>query len=57
MLDLQRIFDVRIVIADPQLAQKRYFAYFANGESLMEILSSLDSEIDIYQKDNIIFLQ
>lgn len=57
VLDLQRIFDVRIVIADPQLAQKRYFAYFANGESLMEILSSLDSEIDIYQKDNIIFLQ
>ena len=55
--DLQRIFDVRIVIADPELAQKRYFAYFANGESLMEILSSFDSGIEIQQKDNIIFLQ
>lgn len=41
--DLERRFDVRIIVEDPGLAARRYFASFINNESLERILRALNS--------------
>lgn len=38
---LERVFDVHLVIGDPEIARQRYLASFINGESLDEILTIL----------------
>lgn len=40
--ELQRIFDVRIVIRDKDLREENYFVVFAQGLSLDEMLEALD---------------
>lgn len=37
----ERVFDVNLVIRNPEIAQQRYLASFINGESLDEILTVL----------------
>lgn len=39
--ELERHFGVRVVILDGNLAKRRYFSYFTNGESIDQILSIL----------------
>ena len=39
--ELERYFDIRVVILDDSLAGKRYFSYFTNGETPEQILSIL----------------
>ena len=56
--DLQRMFGTRIVVADSKLAGTRYFAIFNNGESLYDILRTLNTEkrMKIEKKDQTIYL-
>ncbi|NLO39776.1 MAG: DUF4974 domain-containing protein [Ruminiclostridium sp.] len=39
---LQRLFDVRIVILDNQLAKERYHAYFTNNETIEQMLNTFN---------------
>lgn len=57
-VELQRIFGREIVITDRQLAEKRVLAYFSNGESLEEILETLniDGKMKIDMQDDVIYL-
>lgn len=57
-VELQRIFGREIVITDSRLAQKRVLAYFSNGESLEEILSTLnfDDSMNIDTTGEIIYI-
>lgn len=41
---LSRTFDCRIIIADPELSEVRFYAFFTNRESLDEILSTLNAD-------------
>ena len=55
---LERHFGVSILVADRRLASERFLAYFANGESLEEILSALGNiyPMSSTEKDGIIYL-
>lgn len=56
--ELQRNFDVRIVIQDESLRSVRYLASFVNGESLEQILDILnaDKKMKITYQNDIIML-
>lgn len=41
--ELERCFGVKFVIADGNLAETHYYAYFSNGESLDDILMTLNA--------------
>lgn len=41
-VQLERMFDVRIIIDQPTLAEERYYSAFVNDESLDRILSTLE---------------
>lgn len=55
-LQLSRTFDRRIVIADPELSEERFYAFFTNRESLDEILSTLnaDGSMLVENRNNVI---
>lgn len=55
-LQLSRTFNRRIVIADPELTEVCFYAFFTNDESLDEILSTLnaDRSMLIEERDNVI---
>ena len=56
--DLQRMYGTRIVVADSDLAGTRFFAIFSNGETLYDILRTLNTEkrMKIEKKDQTIYL-
>ena len=56
--ELQREFNVRIVIQDKALALTRHFASFVNDESPIDILKVLCSEsgIKVSEKDSVIYI-
>ena len=56
--DLQRLYGTRIVVADSELANTRFFAIFNNGETLYDILRTLNTEkrMKIEKKDQTIYL-
>lgn len=56
--ELQRTFNVQIVIRDDELRSVRYLASFINGESLEQILKALNSDhkMSISQQGNVIIL-
>lgn len=56
--ELQREFDVKIIIRDKALARTRHYASFINDETPIEILKALCSEsgINVSQKDSIIYI-
>jgi len=57
-LDLERVFGTRVVILDQSLADTEYLAYFSHGETLDEILNSLniDDGIDIRHIGGAVYL-
>lgn len=57
-LDLERIFDTRIIIADSALEESTFFAIFNNGESLYDILRVLNTEkkMKMERKDKTIYI-
>lgn len=56
VLQLARTFDCRIVIADPELSEVRFYAFFTSGDSLDKILSTLnaDGSMLIEERNNVI---
>ena len=57
--DLERIFDVKIIVNDEKLANTRYLAYFTNHESLEQILKAISDnnrKIKVERKDGVIYL-
>lgn len=56
--DLERHFDVNILITDESLAQTQYYASFINNESLDKILSALNSNktMNICRKNSTIVI-
>lgn len=56
--ELERIFGIRIVITNEQLARMHILAFFSNGESPEEILSSLniDNQMTITNDDGVFYL-
>ena len=57
--DLERIFDVKIIIKDEKLANTRYLAYFTNHESLDQILKAIsdnNKSMQVERKDGVIYL-
>lgn len=56
--DLERSFGTTIVVADTQIASKRFLAFFTNGESLDEILNllSLNGNLRVVRSDGNIYL-
>lgn len=56
--DLERRFDVRIVIEDKTIARTRYYASFINDEDIDTILATMNGSgiMDIVRKDNIIII-
>lgn len=56
--ELERMFGKRIVVSDKKLASRRMSAYFMNGESLDEIIASLnmDGKMIIDSADGIFYL-
>lgn len=57
-MQLERLFNVRIVIDQAKLAEERYYSAFVNNESLDRILSTLkqNGKINYYWKDGEIHL-
>ena len=57
-LDLERIFEIKIVIRDKSLADEKYLAFFSNNESLDEILNSFNAggKVKVTRGDNVIYL-
>ena len=57
--DLERIFDVKIIVNDEKLANTRYLAYFTNHESLDQILKAIsdnNKNLRIDRRDGVIYL-
>lgn len=56
--ELERRFGIRFIITDANLANTHYYAYFTNGESLDEILLTLnaDKRMHIRKTDEAIYL-
>lgn len=46
--DLERRFDVKIIVEDPELASRQYYASFVNNESLDRILRALNGNGDMH---------
>lgn len=57
-MQLERLFDVRIVIDQSELADERYYSAFVNNESLDKILSTLkqNGKMSYYWRDGAIHL-
>ena len=57
-LQLERLFDVQIVIDQAELAEERYYSAFVNNESLDRILSTLkqNGKMGYYWKNGVIHL-
>lgn len=47
--ELERRFNVKVIVVDPNLADTHYYAYFTNGETLEQIIETIgkDSRISI----------
>lgn len=58
-LDLSRRFNCEIVVLDEQLASRRYFSIFTNGETLDQILAvmSSDGKMSVRHVGKTIYLQ
>ena len=57
--DLERRFDVKIVIADEKIANTRYLAFFTNHESLEQILKAISDNnrnMKIDRKEGVFYL-
>lgn len=56
--DLTKLFGKKIFILDENLAKTRFFAYFTNNETLIQILNALnyDSKMIIEEKDKVIYI-
>ena len=56
--DLQRSFGTPIVVADANLASKRFLAFFTNGEDLDEILKLLsrNGNLRVVRSDGMVYL-
>lgn len=56
--ELEYYFNTRIIILDPKLGNSTYIAYFTNGETLDEILSSLntDGQMSITRSEGVIMI-
>lgn len=56
--DLERLFGVKLVLLDEELADTRYFALFSNGESLGQILDdiNIDGKMKFRKSDNVIYI-
>lgn len=56
--DLERIFGTKIVLLDEKLAEKRYFAWFTNKETLEQILESIDVDgiMKFEMKNDVIYI-
>ena len=57
-MQLERLFDVRIIIDQADLAEERYYSAFVNNESLDRILSTLkqNGKMSYYWQDGVIHL-
>jgi ferric-dicitrate binding protein FerR (iron transport regulator) len=57
-MQLERLFDVRIIIDQAELADERYYSAFVNNESLDRILSTLkqDGKMGYYWRNGVIHL-
>ena len=57
-MQLERLFDVRIIIDQAELAEERYYSAFVNNESLDRILSTLkqNGKMSYYWQDGVIHL-
>lgn len=55
---LQRMFDVDIIIKDKALEQERYYSAFVNNETLDQILNSINSNktMSIEREENVIYI-
>lgn len=56
--DLERLFGVKLVLLDEELAETRYFALFSNSESLDQILDdiNIDGKMKFRKSDNVIYI-
>lgn len=56
--DLERLFGVKLVLLDEQLAETRYFAWFSNNETLDQILDGInvDRKMKFHRKDGVIYI-
>lgn len=56
--ELEYYFNTRIILSDPKLGGSTYIAYFTNGETLDEILSSLntDGQMSITRSEGVIMI-
>ena len=56
--ELERIFGNKIVITDEKLARMHILAFFSNGETLDEILSSLnlDNRMTVTNSEGVFYL-
>ena len=56
--DLERLFEVKVVILDENLAESRYFAWFSNNETLEQILDgiNIDGKMKLSRKDEVIYI-
>ncbi|MBQ3208308.1 MAG: FecR family protein [Alistipes sp.] len=57
-MQLERLFDVRIIIDQAELAEERYYSAFVNNESLDRILSTLkqNGKMGYYWRNGVIHL-
>ena len=56
--DLERLFGVKVVLLDEELAETRYFAWFSNDETLDQILDciNVDDRMKFRRKDSVIYI-
>ena len=56
--DLERLFGVKVVLLDEELAETRYFAWFSNNETLDQILDGInvDGRMRLRKKDDVIYI-
>ena len=56
--DLERLFGVKLVLLDEELAETRYFALFSNSESLDQILDdiNIDGKMKFRKSENVIYI-
>lgn len=56
--DLERLFGVKVVLLDEELAETRYFAWFSNNETLDQILDGInvDGRMRLRKKADVIYI-
>lgn len=57
-MELQRQFEIEVVVRNKSLLGKRFYASFVNGESPLDILKALsvDGDMKVLQKDNTYYI-